>query len=339
MRYPMFVLVASILTLHAGSGTRPIGAAEKALLPSWTAGPTRSAIIEFVEAVTREGGPDYVPPAERIATFDNDGTLWVEYPIYTQLLFAVDRVKELASQHPEWKSQQPFKAVLEGDRKAVAATGMKGLMEIVVATHSGMSEEAFAAQAGEWLRTKRHPRFQRPFAECVYQPMIELLSYLRENEFSTYIVSGGGVSFMRPITQTAYGIPPEQVVGSRVATEYQVKDGKGMVVRLPKIDFIDDKAGKPVGIQTLIGRRPILACGNSDGDFEMLEYTTTGNGRCLGILIHHTDGDREFAYDRESHVGKLSRGLDQAATRGWVIADMKRDWKRIFAEKSRKVLQ
>jgi phosphoglycolate phosphatase-like HAD superfamily hydrolase len=299
-------------------------------LPSWNEGKAKQTLVQFVEDVTKEGGPHYVPPAERIATFDNDGTLWVEYPIYTQVLFAFDRVKKMAPQHPEWKTKQPFKALLEGDMKTVGASGMQGLMEIVMATHAGMTATAFADEAGTWLRTTPHPRFKRPYARCIYQPQLDLLEYLRGNGFKTFIVSGGGIAFMRPISEEAYGIPPEQVVGSSVVSEFQVKDGKAEIVRLPKIGFIDDKAGKPVGIYEHIGRRPILAFGNSDSDIQMIEYTTMGEGRRLGLFLHHTDAGREFAYDRKSHVGTLDKALDEAAAKGWIIVDMKKDWKTVF---------
>jgi len=302
-------------------------------LPSWNEAKPKQAILQFVEDVTKEGGPHYVPPAERIATFDNDGTLWVEYPMYTQALFAFDRVKEVAPQHPEWKTKQPFKALLEGDMKTVGASGIKGLLEIVIATHSGMTATQFADEAGAWLRATQHPKFKRPYARCIYQPQLELLDYLRANGFKTFIVSGGGIAFMRPITEEAYGVPPEQVVGSSVASEYQVKDGKPEIVRLPKIGFIDDKAGKPVGIYEHIGRRPILAFGNSDSDMEMVEYTTGSEGRRLGLYVHHTDAEREFAYDRKSHVGTLDKALDQAESKGWIIVDMKKDWKAVFPAK------
>ena len=280
--------------------------------------------------VTEESGPHYVPPAERIATFDNDGTLWTEYPVYTQILFAFERVKELAPQHPEWKTKQPFKALLEGDMKTVGASGMKGVMEIVMATHSGMTATEFAEEAGNWLRTTKHKKFKRPYVECVYQPQLELLEYLRANDFKTFIVSGGGIAFMRPVTEEVYGIPPEQVVGSSIVTEFQLKDGKAELVRTPKIDFIDDKAGKPVGIYSHIGRRPILAFGNADADMQMIQYTKSGDGRRLALFVHHTDAEREFAYDRKSHVGTLDKALDQAADNDWIIVDMKKDWKQVF---------
>jgi len=303
-------------------------------LPSWAHGPSKSAIVQFVQAVTDKRSQDYVPPDERIATFDNDGTLWVEYPIYTQFLFASDRVKELAPKHPEWKTKQPFKALLEGDMKTVGASGMKGVMEILLATHSGMTATEFSQEAAEWLTTTQHPKFKRPYVECIYQPQLELLGYLRKNGFKTFIVSGGGIAFMRPITEKAYGIPPEQVVGSSIVSEYQLKDGKPEIVRMPKIGFINDKAGKPVGIYEHIGRRPILAFGNSDSDMQMIEYTTAGEDRRLGLFLHHTDAEREYAYDRQSQVGKLDQVLDTAADNGWVVVDMKRDWKQIFPQKN-----
>ena len=311
----------------------PAVAVAKDHLPSWNDGPTKQAITEFVRAVTEKNGKDYVEPAERIAVFDNDGTLWVEYPMYTQALFAFDRVKKLAPQHPEWKTQQPFKGVLEGDMKAVGASGMKGLMEIILATHTGMTASEFETAVASWLATHKHPKFNRLYTELVYQPQLELLAYLRANGFKTFIVSGGGIAFMRPISEKIYGIPPEQVVGSSVVAEFQVQDGKPALVRMPKIDFINDKAGKPVGIYQHIGRRPILAFGNSDSDMQMIEYTMAGEGRRLGLFVHHTDADREYAYDRDSHVGTLDKALDRADAMDWVIVDMKSDWKSVFADK------
>ena len=302
-------------------------------LPSWNEGPTKTAILEFVAAVTDKTGDDYVLPAKRIAAFDNDGTLWVEYPMYTQALFAFDRVKALAPQHPEWKTTQPFKAVLEGDMKTVGASGMKGLMEIIMATHSGMTAAEFEKTVSDWLATHKQSKFKRLYTECVYQPQLELLAYLRANGFKTFICSGGGIAFMRPISEKTYGIPPEQVVGSSVVAEFQDKDGKPVLVRQPKINFINDKAGKPVGIYQHIGRRPILAFGNSDSDIQMIEYTMAGKGRRLGLYVHHTDGDREYAYDRKSHVGTLDKALDRAAAEGWIIVDMKKDWMKVFPGK------
>ena len=300
-------------------------------LPSWNEGAARSAIIEFVESVTTEGSADFVPPEQRIATFDNDGCLWSERPVYFQLLFAMDRVRQLAPEHPEWQDEQPFKGVLEGDLASVAATGEHGLLELVMATHAGMTTAEFEEIVVDWLATARHPELDRPYTELVFQPMLELLDYLRANEFKTFITSGGGIEFMRPWVEEVYGIPPEQVIGSSIKVEFHEQDGEPVLVRLPEIDFIDDKEGKPVGIHKFIGRRPIAAFGNSDGDFQMLQWVTAGDGPSLGMIIHHTDDEREWAYDRESHVGRLDRGLDEAMDRGWVIVDMKNDWKIIHA--------
>jgi phosphoglycolate phosphatase-like HAD superfamily hydrolase len=302
-------------------------------LPSWNDGPAKTAIVEFVAAVTDKNGKDYVKPTERIATFDNDGTLWVEQPIYTQMTFISDRVKELAPQHPEWKTTQPFKAFLDGDMKTVAAAGKKGLLTAALATHTGMTAEQFTRRATMWIETARHPRFKRLYTDLVYQPQLELLTYLRENGFKTFIVSAGGIEFMRPWTERVYGIPPEQVVGSSVKTEFQMHDGKPVLVRTAAVNFIADKAGKPVGIYEHIGRRPILAFGNADADMEMIQYTLAGEGRRLGLFVHHTDGDREYAYDRQSHIGKLDKVLDQAAAKGWIIVDMKKDWKKVFPDR------
>jgi phosphoserine phosphatase len=301
-------------------------------LPSWNDGPTRQVITDFVTAVTTETGPDYVPPSERIAVFDNDGTLWSEQPMYVQLAFVLDRLKAMAPEHPQWQEEQPFKAALEGDMATLGDAGLEGLMQLLMATHAGMTSVEFEQIASDWIAQARHPRFERPYTELVYQPMLELLTYLRENGFKTFIVSGGGVAFMRPWTEGVYGIPPEQVVGSRIAQEYVVQDGEPALVRKPEIAFIDDKAGKPVGIQDHIGRRPILAFGNSDGDYQMLEWTTAGPGRRLGLILHHDDAEREYAYDRDSHFGKLSKGLDDAASKGWVLVSMKTDWAQVFPE-------
>jgi hypothetical protein len=299
-------------------------------LPSWNEGDAKRSVVDFVQRVTAAGGADFVPVAERIAVFDNDGTLWAEQPMYAQLAFALDRVKALAPAHPEWKQKQPFKAVLAGDLKTVAAGGEHALLELVMATHAGMTTEAFARVATDWLATAKHPRFNRPYTELVYQPMLELLIYLRANGFKTYIVSGGGIEFMRPWTEKVYGIPPEQVIGSSIKTRFELRDGKPVLVRLPEINFIDDKAGKPVGIQMHIGRRPIAAFGNSDGDLQMLQWTTAGPGARLGLIVRHTDADREYAYDRQSSIGRLDQALDEAKTQGWIVVDMKQDWKRVF---------
>lgn len=299
-------------------------------LPSWNDGPTRDAIIAFVKKVTQKDGADYVAPSDRIATIDNDGTLWSEQPAYFQLFFALDRVRAMAKDHPEWKTEQPFKAVLENDHKTLLASGKDGLLKIVAVTHSGMSTEEFAGFAREWLKTAKHPTTGRPYTEMVFQPMLELLGYLRENEFKTFIVSGGGIEFIRVFSEEIYGVPPEQVVGSSVKTKFVVQDGQPTIQRLPDVSFIDDGPGKPIGINQHIGRRPILAIGNSDGDFEMLQWTTSGPGLRLGGIVHHTDAEREWAYDRDSKIGKLARGLDEAKQRGWLLIDMKRDWKTIY---------
>jgi hypothetical protein len=300
-------------------------------LPSWNDGPVKSSITDFVARVTRQGSPDFVPVDQRIATFDNDGTLWIEQPMYIQLAFALDRVKELAPMHPEWKSKQPFQAVLDGDLRALAASGEKGLVEIIAVTHAGMTTSEFEKIVVEWLAKARDRRFNRPYTELVYQPMLELLAYLRANGFKTFIVSGGGIEFMRPWTERIYGVPPEQVVGSSIKTRFEMKDSQPVLFRLPEINFIDDKTGKPIGINEHIGRRPIAAFGNSDGDLEMLQWTTMSGGVRLGLIVHHTDAEREYAYDRQSHFGRLDKALDAAAVNKWTVVDMKRDWKRIFA--------
>jgi hypothetical protein len=309
-----------------------IGAVAQAAepLPSWNDGPAKQAIIAFVEEVTKEGGAGFVAPAERIATFDNDGTLWSEQPMYFQLLFAIDRVKALASQHPEWTTTQPFQAVLEGDMKALAAAGEKGLVELVMATHAGMTTDEFEKIVTDWVTSARHPIKKRAYTDLVYQPMLELLNYLRANEFKTYIVSGGGIEFMRPWAERVYGIPPEQVVGSSIKLKFQMEGNTPVLVRQAEVDFIDDKEGKPVGIQKFIGRRPIAAFGNSDGDLQMLRWTKAGDGPRFALIVHHTDAAREWAYDRKSSIGHLDKALDAAAQGGWTVVDMKKDWKVIY---------
>ncbi|NOY30127.1 MAG: haloacid dehalogenase-like hydrolase [Planctomycetes bacterium] len=301
-------------------------------LPSWNDGASKKAIVDFVEQVTDEESSDFVLPEERIATFDNDGCLWSEQPVYFQLQFAIDRVKQLASEHPEWKNQQPFQAVLEGDKQTLAKAGMEGLAKLVMASHAGMTTEEFAGTVRVWLRTARHPRFERPYNELVYQPMLELLAYLRDNGFKTYITSGGGVDFMRVFAAETYGIPPEQVIGSSIKTKFELRDGQPVIVRLPEIDFIDDKEGKPVAIHKFIGRRPIAAFGNSDGDLQMLQWTAAGDGPRFCLYVHHTDAEREWAYDRDSHIGKLDQGLNEAKKQGWTVVDMKQDWSTIYRE-------
>jgi hypothetical protein len=299
-------------------------------LPSWADGAAKRAIVDFVQRVTTPGGKDFVPESERIATFDNDGTLWAEQPIYFQLAFAFDRIKALAPQHPEWQDQEPFKSLLSGDLKGALAGGEKALVQLVMVSHAGMTTAEFEQTVKDWLATAKHPRFNRPYTECVYQPMLELLTYLRANSFKTYIVSGGGVEFMRVWTEKVYGIPPEQVVGSTGKTQFELRDGKPVLMRLPEIDFIDDKAGKPVNINKFIGRRPLLAFGNSDGDHQMLQWTAAGSGLRFMGLVHHTDAEREWAYDRTSHIGRLDKALDEAQAKGWTVVDMKQDWKTIF---------
>ena len=298
-------------------------------LPSWNDCASKQSIIAFVEKTTKEGSPDFVPAAERIATFDNDGTLWAEQPMYFQLFFALDRVKTLAPQHPEWKTQEPFASLLKGDVKGALAGGEKSILDIVMATHAGMSADEFSQIVKDWLATAKHPVTKKPFTNMVYQPMLELLTYLRANGFKTYIVSGGGIEFMRPWTEKVYGIPPEQVIGSSIKTQFEIRDGQPVLIRLPALNFIDDKDGKPVGIHEYIGRRPIAAFGNSDGDLAMLQWTCA-NPANFCLYVHHTDSQREWAYDRQSSVGKLDKGLDVAATRKWTVVDMKNDWKRIY---------
>jgi phosphoserine phosphatase len=304
-------------------------------LPSWNDGPAKKAILDFVGRVTKEGGADFVPVPERIATFDNDGTLWCEMPMYVQVVFALDRVKALADKNPDWKTKEPFASVLKEDMKGVLASGEKGLVELITATHAGMTTEEFEAIVGGWLRTVRHPKFKRPYTDLVYQPMLDLLAYLRASGFKTFIVSGGGIEFMRPFAPRVYGIPPEQIVGSSVRTKYEMVNGKPAIVRLPEMEFVDDKAGKPVGIAKFIGRRPVMAFGNSDGDFEMLQWTTAGPGPRFGLIVHHTDADREYAYDRKSLVGRLDKALDEAPKAGWVVVDMRKDWKIVFPSENR----
>jgi len=300
-------------------------------LPSWNDTAPKKAIIAFVEKVTKEGSSDFVPPNERIATFDNDGTLWCEQPMYFQLFFALDRVKALAPQHPEWKTKEPFASLLKGDVKGALSGGEHAILEIIVATHAGMTTAEFEKVVADWIATAKHPKFKRPYTECVYQPMIELLAYLRANGFKTFIVSGGGIEFMRPWTEKVYGVPPEQVVGSSIKTKYEMRDGKPVLMRLPEMNFIDDKAGKPVGINSHIGRRPIAAFGNSDGDQQMLEWTQAGSGARLMMLVHHDDAAREFAYGAESKIGTFSDALmAEAKKNAWTVISMKDDWKAIF---------
>jgi len=322
MLLAFLVLLSTMLVSPALAQTDP--------LPSWNDGEVKQAIVKFVQSVTDRNSAQYVAPEARIATFDNDGTLWSEQPNYFQGIFAFDRVKALAPKHPEWKTKQPFKGILENDMKAVAATGEKGIAEVVAVTHSGMTTDEFAQIVKDWLAQAKHPRFKRGYSEVVYQPMLELLAYLRANGFKTYIVSGGGIDVMRVFTEQVYGIPPEQVVGSVGETRLEMRNGKPVLVKLPKINLVDDKAGKPVGIQRFIGRRPILAFGNSDGDQQMLQWTAAGDGARFMGLVRHTDAQREWAYDRQSSIGRLDKALDEATAKNWTVVDMKRDWKKIY---------
>jgi len=308
----------------------PAACAPQARLDSWTDGPARETITDFVARVTTRGSPDFVPPDERIAVFDNDGTLWCEQPAYAQLLFAMDRARALAPDHPDWAHTEPFRSAIAGDLSALAASGEEGLLELIIASHAGTTTEAFDAAVRAWIAHARHPRFDTPYTGCAYQPMLEMLDYLRAHGFKTYIVSGGGVEFIRAFSSDLYGVPPEQVIGSTIATDYEMRDHGPVLVRLPEIDFIDDKAGKPVAIHKFIGRRPVIAFGNSDGDLEMLQWTTTRAGPSLGVIIHHTDAEREYAYDRDSHVGRLDQALDLAPENGWIVVSTRDDWSAVF---------
>jgi phosphoglycolate phosphatase-like HAD superfamily hydrolase len=299
-------------------------------LAAWNDGVAKNAILEFVTKVTTPNSPSFVPPSDRIAVFDNDGTLWVEQPLYVQAFFVFDRVQQLSSQYPKWQTQEPFASVLRGNLKAAMAGGEPALVELVMATHAGMTTDEFAAIAKDWLATAKHPSLKRLYTELVYQPMVELLAYLRTNGFKTFIVSGGGVEFMRACAEQIYGIPPEQVIGSSSKTKYELRDGKPVILRLPELYFFNDKAGKPAAIQHYIGKRPIAAFGNSDGDLQMLQWTTAGSGETLGMIVRHTDGDREFAYD-QAPMGNLNDALTEAKKEGWLVVDMQRDWQRIFA--------
>jgi len=298
-------------------------------LPSWQAGPARDAIVQFVERSVTPGDSGFIAAADRIAVVDNDGTLWSEQPMYVQLFFVLDQVKALAPAHPEWQTREPFASVLKGDVRGALADE-HALVELVMATHAGMTTDEFDQAVREWIATARHPTTGRRFTEMVYQPMLELLAWLRANGYRTFIVSGGGIEFMRPWAEEVYGVLPEQVIGSTGRLSFEVRDGTPVIMKLPELDFIDDKAGKPVGIQRFIGRRPVLAFGNSDGDLQMLQWTAAGPGPRFMGLVHHTDAEREVAYDRESPVGRLEKALNEATARGWAVVDMKRDWKAVF---------
>ncbi|MDM9630663.1 HAD family hydrolase [Robiginitalea aurantiaca] len=331
----LLLLIAGFWSCRQQENTVSEGMSETAVvvqdpLPSWNDGASKSAIIAFVEKVTTEGNPSFVPVQDRIATFDNDGTLWSEQPMYFQLAFAIDRVKGMAPDHPEWSNKQPFKALLEGDMETVLSEGEAGLIKLVMASHSGMTEEEFKQSVMDWLKTARHPKTNQAYTSMVYQPMLELLEYLRANDFKTFIVSGGGIDFMRPWTEMVYGIPPYQVIGSSIKSEFDYNEGNPVLRKLPEINFIDDKEGKPVGINQHIGKKPIFAAGNSDGDLQMLQYTSSNTKGAFMLYVHHTDADREWAYDRESHIGKLDKGLDQATANGWTVVDMAEEWKVIY---------
>lgn len=329
------VLVATVgcleTALHADYDPR-VTTSERSSRPlaSWNDGDAKDRIIAFVERTTTPGSDEFLPEGDRIAVFDNDGTLWAEQPAYFQLLFAIDRIKEMAPDHPEWRETEPFKSALSGDMKALAAQGEVGVMKILAETHAGMTTDEFERSVRAWIDTARHPKTDRLYKEMVYQPMLEVLDHLRANDYKVFIVSGGGIDFMRVFAEEVYGIPPERVVGSSIKTKFEMRDGEPTLVKLPELNLIDDKDGKPVGIHQHIGRRPVMAFGNSDGDLQMLQYTTSGRGPRLGVIVHHTDADREWAYDRESHIGRLDKALDEASGRGWVVVSMKDDWLTIF---------
>jgi len=327
----MSIVAWLLLAIFGGSALNAGEPAKGEALSSWNDGPSKKAILEFVERVTREGGPDYVAPADRIATFDHDGTLWSEQPMYFQIMFAMDRVRAMAPKHPDWKTKQPFKAGLDRDIKALAALGETGFLRIMAVTHTGITAEDFTKIVADWITTARHPRFDRLYTELVYQPMLELLTFLRANGFKTFIISGGGIEFMRVFTERVYGIPPEQVVGSSGVLRYQMQpDYKPVLIKEGKVEFVDDGPGKPVGINRFIGKRPVFAFGNSDGDQQMLEWTAAGTGARFMGLVHHTDAEREWAYDRKSYVGRLDKAWGEAVKRGWTVTNMKTEWKKIF---------
>ncbi len=334
--YFLFILTSFLVFVSCqspeptDSAAIPDSSKEEIYLGSWNEGTTKQSIIDYVSDVTNPSSENFIPVVDRIATFDNDGNLWSEQPAYFQLFFAMDRVKALASEHPEWKTEQPYKSVLENDMKTLISYGEQGILELVMASHAGMTTVEFEQIVKDWVATSKHPRFDRPFNELIYQPMIELLDYLRANEFKTFIVSGGGVEFMRPWVYEAYGIPSDQVVGSSIATEFDYNDGNPIIKRLPKIDFIDDKEGKPIGIHKFIGKKPVFASGNSDGDLQMLQWTDSNEHKSFQLYLHHTDAEREWAYDKDSSVGRLDKGLEEASSKGWTVIDMKNDWKVIY---------
>jgi hypothetical protein len=328
----LLFLYLAIVSCNSGSTSQGNVSDDDDPLQSWNETSTKEAIVEFIERSVDESGPYFIPENERVAVFDNDGTLWSEQPYYFQLQFAIDRIKQLAPEHPEWNDTQPFKAVLEDDLEHVMESGVQGLLQLVMGSHAGMDNREFNAIVSEWIRTARHPQTGKLYKEMVFQPMLELLEYFRASDFKTYIVSGGGIDFMRPWTEEVYGIPPEQVIGSSIKKRYGIIDGEPAIMRLPEMDFIDDKEGKPLGIDKFIGKRPVAAFGNSDGDLQMLQWTAAGDGNRLMVYIHHTDSVREWAYDRDSHIGKLDKGLDEAMEKGWLVVDMADDWKMVYPD-------
>jgi phosphoserine phosphatase len=346
MRARALAVIATLLALGCGgpgatrpAGVTPAAAAAKASdpLPSWREGAAKRRVTDFVRRVTTPGSPGFVAPPERVAVFDNDGTLWVEQPLYAQLAFAIDRVRELAPEHPEWRREPWLRAAIEGDVEALSAGGQRAIVDLIMASHAGMTTEEFERIVDEWLAEARHPRFHRPYTELVYRPMLELMAYLKANEFQVYIVSGGGIDFMRAWVERVYHLPRSHVIGSSIDTEFTERHGEPVLIRRAKVDFIDDGPGKPVAIHRFIGRRPIAAFGNSDGDLQMLEWTAAGPGETLALIVHHTDAEREWAYDRGSKIGELDEALDQARARGFTVVDMKRDWKAVFGFDAREL--
>ncbi|MCB0805912.1 MAG: haloacid dehalogenase-like hydrolase [Bacteroidales bacterium] len=330
LHFLFFIVLLGFMSCEQPAKQTATGQTETDPLPSWNEGSAKQAIISFVKTTTDPNSKSFIPENERIVTFDNDGCLWSEQPMYFQFLFAMDRIKQMASDHPEWKEQQPFQAVLEDDMETVLKSGVKGLLTLTLTSHSGVTTDEFSNIVKDWINTAKHPKTGKLYKEMIFQPMLEVLDYLRANGFKTYIVSGGGLDFMRPWTEEVYGIPPEQVIGSYGKHQFEMKEGKPQINKLPEIEFIDDKEGKPVGIYRFIGRKPVAAFGNSDGDLQMLQWTASGEGKRLMVYIHHTDAEREWAYDRESHIGQLDKGLDEAKQKGWTVVDMKSDWNRIY---------
>ncbi len=326
----LFVVVACKDTVDSKETARSSTKEAVDPLPSWNEGDTKRAIVGYVNDVTTEGNANFIPVSERISTFDNDGNLWAEQPIYFQFFFVFDRIKEMAEQHPEWKDEQPYKAVLENDMETIKKSGMKGIGQLLMTTHAGNTTEEFEAIVKDWVTTAKHPTKNVGYDKLVYQPMLELLAYLRANDFKTYIVSGGGVDFMRAFVSPIYGIPSEQIIGSRIKTEFDYNNGNPVIKRLAEIDFVDDKEGKPLNIQKIIGKKPVFASGNSDGDLQMMQWTDSNSYESFQLYLHHTDEEREWAYDRESHIGRLDKGLDEATEKGWTVIDMKNDWKLVY---------